>query len=138
MARLRERLAIWATRLVTILAFVGAVAAAYTDHRELLQPLVLLSVLLAPVLLPRRLLYPPPDGSGGGAEDDGGGGGRGPQPRPRSPDGPRGGLPLPDADPAQARIRDHRRPALGRLRPRRAPHGPERAPSRIPHGATQA
>jgi hypothetical protein len=137
MAWLRERLAICVTRLVTILAFVGALTAAYTHHRELLQPLVLLAVLLAPVLLPRRLLYPPPDGSGGGAEDDDGGGG-GPQPPPRAPDGPRGGLPLPDADPAQARIRDHRRPTLGQLRPRRASHGPERAPSRIPHGAPPA
>lgn len=59
--------------------------------------------------------------------------GHGP-PRPPRPSGrPRGGLPLPDAEPALVRLRDHQR--LGDLLPareRRAPHEPERRPARAP------
>jgi hypothetical protein len=59
--------------------------------------------------------------------------GHGPR-RPPSPSGsPRGGLPLPDADPASVRLRDHRR--LGDLLPRRdrrPTREPERQPAREP------
>jgi hypothetical protein len=124
--------------LVPVIAFAGALLAGATGHRALLQPLVLLTVLLAPALLPRKVLYPPavPPSSGTDDDDDDDGGGRGPRKPPQAPEGPRGGLPLPDADPARVRIRDHRRPALIRFRARRPAHEPERAPARTPHGST--
>src|SRR5947209_2753170 len=63
-----------------------------------------------------------PPRSDRGSDD---GWGHGPR-RPDEPSGsPRGGLPLPDADPAAVRLRDHRR--LGDLLPPR-----ERRPSREP------
>ncbi len=59
--------------------------------------------------------------------------GHGPR-RPESPsDLPQGGLPLPDAEPASVRLRDHRR--LGELLPqreRRPAREPERRPAREP------
>ena len=59
--------------------------------------------------------------------------GHGPR-RPSKPSGsPRGGIPLPDADPAAVRLRDHRR--LGDLLPpreRRPAHEPRRQPAREP------
>jgi len=133
----RRRSATWLIRAVPIVAIAGAVAAAITGRRELLQPLVLVAVMLAPALLPRDVLYPPPPSPPGGTDEDDGGG-RGPKEPPKAPEGPRGGLPHPDADPARIRIREHGRPALTRLRPRRAGHEPERAPARAPHGATPA
>ncbi len=61
------------------------------------------------------------------------GGGHGPR-RPEPPAGPpQGGLPLPDAEPASFRLRDHRR--LGDLLPtreRRPAREPEREPAREP------
>ena len=60
-----------------------------------------------------------------GERDSDDGWGHGP-PRPPSPsERPTGGLPLPDAEPAGVRLRDHRR--LGELLPRR-----ERRPAREP------
>ena len=129
---------IWLTRLVPVIALAGAMAAAATRHRELLQPLVLVAVLLAPTFLPQEVLYPPPAPPSSDADDDDGGGGRGPESPPRKPGGPSGGLPLPDADQARVRIRDHRRPSLTRTGERRPVHEPRRAPSRIPHRAAQA
>ncbi|MGH2884963.1 MAG: hypothetical protein ACRDPA_20050 [Solirubrobacteraceae bacterium] len=122
-----------------MIGFAGALVAGATHHREVLQPLVLVTVLTAPALLPRRLLYPPPPPAppSSGADDDwGGGGGRRNPPRP--PQGPSGGLLLPDAGPFRARIRDHGRPALTRFRARRPAHQPERAPARTPRGYTPA
>jgi len=137
MARLPERLAISLTRLVPVMAFVGAVVAQVTGRHELMQPLVLVAVVLAPVLLPRRMLYPdpgpPPSGSDGGDDD----GGPGPPRQPAPPAGPRGGIPLPDADPARVRWRGHGRPALTRLRPRRTAREPGRSPARTPHGTAR-
>lgn len=133
----RKRYAIWLTRLVPFISFAGAVVAGATGHREVLQPLVLVTVLVAPTLLPRNVLYPPPPPPSSDADDDDGGG-RGPDKPPRTPEGPRGGLPLPDADPARVRIRDHRRPAPTRFRARRPAHAPERAPVRTPHGFAPA
>jgi hypothetical protein len=71
---------------------------------------------------------PPEDGDGGGGGND--------RVQPRRPGGPRdGGLPLPDADPARTRLRDHRRlaellPQRGR-RPAQEPE-PARVPGRSP------
>jgi hypothetical protein len=55
-------------------------------------------LMYAPALLYRR---PPGEGGGGGS-----GGGPEPEPPPRPP-GPIGGIPLPDAEPARVRLRDH-------------------------------
>jgi hypothetical protein len=131
----RRRSVTWLARLVPILAIVGALTAAATGQRMLLQPLVLMAVMLAPALMPRNVLYPPPPPPPSGADDDDGGG-RGPRRLPKAPDGPGGGVPLSDADPARVRIRDHRRPALVRSRPRRAGQESAHAPARTPHGAT--
>jgi len=127
----------WLIRLVPIMAIAGALTAAATGQRTFLQPLVLLAVMLAPALAPRNVLYPASPPAPRGADDDDGGG-RGPQQPPKAPVGPRGGVPLPDAEPARVRIRDHRRPALVRDRPRRAGHERRRVPVRPPHGATPA
>jgi hypothetical protein len=60
--------------------------------------------------------------------DDGGGHGP-PRPPAQPSDRPRGGLPLPDAEPALIRLRDHRR--LGEQLPRRE-RRPAREPAREP------
>jgi hypothetical protein len=80
--------------------------------------------ILAVMLLPALLFRPsgPPPGSNG---DDGGG--QGPEPPP-TPTRPRGGIPLPDAEQARARVRDHIRPRLTHYRSRR----PAREPVRVP------
>jgi hypothetical protein len=81
-----------------------------------------IALMFVPGLLYRRL-----DPSPGPTESDGGGAGPGP-PR-RSPDGPRGGVPLPDADQARARVRDHHTPKLDDPKPRRPAHEPRRTPA---------
>lgn len=81
-------------------------------------------------ILPALLLS---DGEGPseGNDDDGGGGG-GQPPRPRPPKSPWGGVPLPDADPARVRRRDHSdRGSLRRHAPPVHP-GRERIPSHHP------
>jgi hypothetical protein len=68
---------------------------------------------------------PPPPANGG--SDDGRGNDR---LRPRRPwDRPRGGIPLPDAEPSRVRLRDHRR--LADQLPRRV-RRPAREPARQP------
>lgn len=91
-----------------------------------LSLLAIPTLMFAPALLYRNTGYPP-----GSGEDDGGGG-PGPDEPPPRPTPPRGGIPLPDAQPAHARIRDHNRPKLTDRRPRRpAPEpGRRRAPAR--------
>lgn len=72
----------------------------------------------------------PPDADDDGSDD--GGSDRAPV-APRSP-GPSDGLPLPDADPAPVRLRDHRRLAdVYPERPRRPEH-PARPRPRVPAG----
>jgi hypothetical protein len=69
-----------------------------------------------------------PDSDG----DDGWG--RGPQAPPPPPQSPRGGIPLPDAQPARVRLREHGR--LGERMPprqRRPIREPARRPVRTPH-----
>jgi hypothetical protein len=60
--------------------------------------------------------------------------GRGPKLPPSKPEPPRGGIPLPDAQPARVRLRDHRRLAerLPR-RERRPAREPARPPIRVRH-----
>jgi hypothetical protein len=98
------------------------------DHgagKELLTLLFLVGVI-ALMFVP-GLLYQPSDPSPGTSESGGGGAGPGP-PRP-SPDRPLGGVPLPDADQARARARDHQTPRLGDRQRRRPAHRPRRTPA---------
>ena len=72
--------------------------------KAVLSLFVLLGVIgliLVPGVLYDRVSSPP-----GPSESDGGGG-SGPEPPLPSPDAPRGGIPLPDAEQARARRRDH-------------------------------
>jgi hypothetical protein len=89
--------------------------------------LVCAAALLLPALRGGPELPPRTD------QDSDGGGGHGP-PKPTSPfDVPSGGLLLPDAIPARARLRDHRRLADQLPRPERRPaHQPARTPAREP------
>src|ERR1700751_1122006 len=68
--------------------------------------------------------------------DDGGGGG--PKVPPTRPEPPRGGLPLPDAEPAKIRLREHG--TLGERLPRRDPpprREPDRRPAPTPHRSSR-
>jgi len=91
----------------------------------------LLGIVFALVLILPALRDPPPPAHG---TDSGSGGGGGHRPlRPKTPDSPRGGLPLPDASPARVRLRDHRRlPELLPKPDRRPSREPERLPVRVP------
>jgi hypothetical protein len=75
-------------------------------------------VMLVPGILFGSPGTPPADG------DDNGGSGPGPPPLTPPPGG--GDLPLPDAEPASRRRRDHDRPQLGHARPSRWTREPER------------
>jgi hypothetical protein len=118
-------------RVLPLAGLGGVIAALMAGDRAAVQPLLLVTILLAPVLLPRRLLYPSDGGSAPDDSDTDNGGGRGPRPEPpKPPDTPRGGLPLPDAQPARVRLRDHGRPVLTPGRSRRPAREPERTPER--------
>src|SRR5581483_7612708 len=96
------------------------------SKRGVMAALGLLAVptlMVAPVLLYRR-----PGPSSDSGEGDAGGGG--PDAPPPPPPVPRGGIPLPDAEPAGVRERDHDRPRLADRRPLRPSPVPERAPAR--------
>ena len=95
------------------------------SRRGVLQALTLLALpalMLAPPLLYRR-----PGPSSDSGEDDGGG--SGPDTPPSPPPAPRGGIPLPDAEPASVRLRDHTAAGLSERRARRPSREPERAPT---------
>jgi hypothetical protein len=88
--------------------------------------LVCVAVLIIPALRDGPGLPPNPES---GSDE---GGGWGPKRPPKSPDSPRGGIPLPDAVPAGVRLRDHRR--LGDhlpARERRPSREPDRRPVRV-------
>jgi hypothetical protein len=117
-----------------LLAVVAAVLLVPSAPNPLKRTLLLVAgiwlfsaILLAPAVLFRDSGWPGP------ADGDEGGGGGGPPPAPLPPAPPRGGIPLPDADQASIRLRDHGRAGWRRLRPRRAAREqkPARAPS--PH-----
>jgi hypothetical protein len=91
--------------------------------------LVCAAVLILPALRENPDL--PPRRSDPGSDD---GWGRGPGRPLTPPDRPRGGIPLPDAEPAGIRLRDHRK--LGDQLPkreRRPAREPERRPVRTWH-----
>ncbi|MFZ1993995.1 MAG: hypothetical protein WAU75_07790, partial [Solirubrobacteraceae bacterium] len=98
-----------------------------TVDASLLLTLVFLTIpglMLVPALLYRR------PGSSPDSSDDGGGGGSGPGPAPTPPTLPRDGVPLPDAEQARMRLREHGRRVSGAGRLRRPAREPERAPLR--------
>jgi hypothetical protein len=92
--------------LLTLLFFVGVIA-----------------LMFVPGVLYRPL---GPSTGPSGSSDDGGGG---PEPPGPPPSGPRGSVPLLDADQARARSRSHDRPKLHDPKPRRPAHEPRRAPA---------
>jgi hypothetical protein len=84
-----------------------------------------LALLLASLAAAPVFCYHTLTSSHGSSDDDGGGGpGSGPPPPPPAP--PRGGTPLPDADQARARRRDHNRPSLLDVSRRRSAVEPAR------------
>jgi hypothetical protein len=88
----------------------------------------LIALAIVVTLIQRSWKTSPPDADSG----DGPGWGRGPKrPRPDSPRGPRGGIPLDDALPARVRLRGHARLSdMQPLRPRRRVLEPQRRPAR--------
>jgi hypothetical protein len=89
--------------------------------------LVCAAVLIIPAL--REDPEFPPRHSDPGSD---GGGGSGPGRPPLRPDRPRGGIPLPDAEQARVRLRDHRKLSERLPRPERRPaREPVRTPVRI-------
>jgi hypothetical protein len=123
--------------LVMLAAALGlALAINFSALPQRAGGLLWVALLLAAVAVAPVFCYHTFAAFQGSSEDDGGGGpGRGP---PTAP--PRGGAPLPDADHARARRRDHNRPTLRGVRRRRpaveparqAPAGPR---SPIPRGS---
>lgn len=116
---------------VLVLCVVGAVVFAVAANAPALCGAALLMLVWGCVA--HRAGQPEPDSSSGDDEDDGGGG-SGPGAPPRPPADPRGGVPLPDADQARRRLRDHDRERFGSgsLSPRRHPRTPRRTPTRVP------
>src|ERR1700733_2117122 len=89
--------------------------------------LVCAAVLIIPAL--REDPEFPPRHSDPGSD---GGGGSGPGRPPLRPDRPRGGIPLPDAEQARVRLRDHRKLSEQLPRPERRPaREPVRTPVRV-------
>jgi hypothetical protein len=86
--------------------------------------LVCAAVLIIPALRDEPGF--PPRRSDPGSDD---GWGRGPDRPPAPPTPPRGGIPLPDAEPASVRLRDHRK--LSDRLPKRE-RRPAREPDRMP------
>jgi hypothetical protein len=81
------------------------------------------------MLVPAWLFGASPSSSG--PSDDGGDGGDMDPPQPPGPRGaPRGDIPLPDADQARERLRDHGRPDRRGIPPRRHAPEPEHVPVR--------
>jgi hypothetical protein len=88
--------------------------------------LVCAAVLIIPALRDNPEF--PPRQSDSGSDD---GWGRGPGGPPKPPEPPRGGIPLLDAEPANVRLRDHRKlPEHLPKRDRRPAREPERTPVR--------
>jgi len=91
------------------------------------------ALMLAPALFtggPGGSPGPSSDGDGDGDSGGGGGGGSRPPAPPRG--GPGGGIPLPDAQPARTRRRDHVRPVRTTVRRGGHPHRPARTPVETP------
>jgi hypothetical protein len=119
--------------LMVVLA-VGLLVPSVPASLEKTLLLVAMIWLFCAMLLAPAVLFRDSGSSSDPGDGDGGGGGGGPPRSPSPPIRPRGGIPLPDAAQARARVRDHTRPKLRRLGPRRSTRQPERAPGRtVPH-----
>lgn len=97
--------------------------------------LALVFLTIPGLMLVPALLYRKPGQSPGASDDEGGGGpdDRRPPPGPPArPTPPRGGVPLPDAEQARMRIREHGRRVVRARRPRRTAREPDRPPVRAP------
>jgi hypothetical protein len=116
-----------------VLAPLGALAAfalLFPSAPDGLGPVLLMlyffyaivAIMLLPALFWARGSSPGP--SGGGAD----GGDMDPPPSTAPPGASRGGVPLPDAEQARGRVRDHDRPNPRMGPTRRTPQEPERAP----------
>lgn len=119
-------------------ALIAAILLAFGDLRVLPESvsatllLTLVFLTIPGVMLVPMLLYRRPGGSPDSSDDDGGGGGGPGPPRPARPPRPRGGVPLPDAEQARVRIREHGRRLTGGRRTRRPAREPGRRPLRTP------
>lgn len=113
--------------LVACLIAVGQLNVLSNNVATALLSSLFFAGVIALMLVP-GVLYRGSGPSPGTSESDGGGG-PGPGRPPPSPDIPRGGLPLPDAEQASARVRDHTWPRFDEL-PRRPAHEPRRRPAR--------
>lgn len=94
---------------------------------QVLMMLYFFYAIVAIMLVPAGLFWAPgcsPGPSGDGAD----GGDMDPPPPTAPPSAPRGGVPLPDAEQARGRVRDHDRPDSRGGPARRTPKEPERAP----------
>jgi hypothetical protein len=135
----QKRSNFWVRALLAALALPALMAALVGIARQRVLPvpdegagkglltLLFLFGVIALMFVP-GLLYRALDSSPGPPESDGGGGTSPGPPRP-SPDDPRGGVPLPDADQARARARDHQTPKFGDRKRRRPAHEPRRTPA---------
>jgi hypothetical protein len=119
--------------LVTLALAVGlAFAIRFSALPERASGLAWLALLLAALAAGPVFCYHTFASFPGSSEGDGGDGpGSGPPPPPPGP--PRGGAPLPDADQARTRRRDHIRPNLRGVSPRRTAVEPTRR--RTPAGS---
>jgi hypothetical protein len=93
---------------------------------QVLLVLYLFYVILAIMLVPAFFWTPGP--SSGPSGDGADGGDMDPPQPPIPPTAPQGGVPLPDADQARGRVRDHDRPDRREVPARRGSREPERAP----------
>ena len=115
---------------LVIAGFVGVGEIGLLPDRVVRTTLMLLVFFIIPsVVFVPALLYHRPGSSPPDAPDDDGGGGPGPEPPPARPTAPRGGVPLPDAEPSRRRVRDHNRVVFGGPRLRRPAREPQRPPT---------
>jgi hypothetical protein len=130
--RRRSRFWLRFSGLVTCMVLPWLVALVGTDGEQGEVTLLLIGLgwaLLLVALAPLLLFRGPGSDPGTGPTDEPGGG-PGPEDDRRGPDGPIGGIPLPDAEPPASRARGPHAPRRP-VRPRRAGRNRERRPSRL-------
>jgi hypothetical protein len=117
------------------LIVIGGVALSILpEEAAFIGGLLSLWACVAGLMLMPTLLYRGMGSSPDSSDDDGGGGGGpGPDRPPRSPTKPRGGVPLPDAEQALLRLRDHNHPRFGGLKRQRGTREPVRSPTPLRH-----
>lgn len=118
---------------LVIAGFVGVGEIGLLPDWAVRTTLMLLVFFIIPAMMfVPALLYRRPGSSPDARDDDDDddrGGGPGPEPPPARPTVPRGGVPLPDAEPSRRRVRDHNRVVFGGPRLRRPAREPERLPT---------